>query len=146
MKKVVVLLFLAIYAVTGVAQEADKIVGIWWNDKKTSKIEVKQKDGKYIGTVIYIAPEEYENGKPPIDDENPDPKLRDRSIVGLQILDGLEFNAKKKEWKDGSIYDPDSGKTYECYAWLENEKLLKLKGFVAGVRWMGRSTEWYRAE
>ena len=132
------------YAIAGMAQEADKIVGIWWNDEKTSKIEVEKVDGKYIGTIVYMIPEKYENGEPPKDDENPDESLRNRSVVGLQILEGFEHNAKDKEWKDGTIYDPKSGKTYDCYAWMESDDLLKLKGFVAGIRWMGKSSEWYR--
>ena len=144
MKKLVVLFFLGIYAMAGFAQEADKIVGVWWNEEKTSKIEVEKKDGKYIGTIVYMIPEKYENGAPPKDDENPDESLRSRSIVGIQILSNFDYNAKDKEWKNGSIYDPKSGKTYDCYAWMENDNLLKLKGFVAGIRWMGKSSEWYR--
>lgn len=144
MKKLVILFFLGIYTLAGFAQEADKIVGIWWNEEKTSKIEVEKKDGKYIGTIIYMIPEKYENGAPPLDDENPDESLRSRSIIGIQILSNFEYNAKDKEWKDGTIYDPKSGKTYDCYAWMENDDLLKLKGFVAGIRWMGKSSEWYR--
>ena len=132
------------YSFASIAQEADKIVGIWWNDEKTSKIEVEKVDGKYIGTIVYMIPEKYENGLPPKDDENPDESLRNRSIIGLQILGGFIYNAKDTEWKDGTIYDPKSGKTYDCYAWLENDELLKLKGFVAGIRWMGKSSEWYK--
>lgn len=144
MRKLLLLLLVTAYSLTGIAQEADKIVGIWWNDEKTTKIEVEKKDGKYIGTIVYMIPEKYENGEPPKDDENPDPALRNRSIVGLQILEGFEYNSKKKEWIDGTIYDPKSGKTYDCYGWLESDELLKLKGFVAGIRMLGRSSEWYR--
>jgi uncharacterized protein (DUF2147 family) len=144
MKKLIILIFLGIYVLTGVSQESDKILGIWWNEEKTSKIEVKKVDGKYIGTIVYMIPEKYENGQPPKDDENPDPKLRERSVVGLQILNGFVYDAKKKEWKDGTIYDPKSGKTYDCYAWLESNDLLKLKGFVMGMRFVGKSSEWYR--
>lgn len=144
MKKLVVLLFLGFYALASVAQEADKIVGVWWNEEKTTKIEVKKEDGKYIGTIVYMIPEKYENGQPPKDDNNPDEKLQSRSLIGLQILSGFEFNAKKKEWNSGSIYDPKSGNTYDCYGWLESDDLLKLKGFIGGIRWLGRSSEWYR--
>ena len=144
MKKLIILFFLGIYTLTGLAQEADKIVGVWWNEEKTTKIEVEKKDGKYIGTIVYMIPEKYENGAPPKDDENPDPALRERSIVGLQILNNFVYNPDKKEWNSGSIYDPKSGKTYDCYGWLESDELLKLKGFVAGIRWMGKSSEWYR--
>ncbi|WP_167604783.1 DUF2147 domain-containing protein [Maribellus sediminis] len=144
MKKLIILFFLGIYALSSYAQEADKIVGVWWNEEKTTKIEVEKKDGKYIGTIVYMIPEKYENGAPPKDDENPDPALRERSIVGLQILNNFVYNPDKKEWNSGSIYDPKSGKTYDCYGWLEGDELLKLKGFVAGIRWMGKSSEWYR--
>jgi len=144
MKKLVILFFLGIYALSGFAQEAEKIVGVWWNEEKTTKIEVEKKDGKFIGTIVYMIPEKYENGEPPKDDENPDPALRDRSIVGIQILNGFKYDADKEEWNSGSIYDPKSGKTYDCYGWLESNDLLKLKGFVAGIRWMGKSSEWYR--
>ncbi len=144
MKKTLILLFLAFYAVSAYSQAADKITGIWWNDEKTTKIKVEKIDGKYIGTIVYFIPEKYENGEPPKDDDNPDPALQERSLLGLQILDGFVYDAKKEEWKDGTIYDPKSGKTYDCYGWLENDDLLKLKGFVAGIRMLGRSSEWYR--
>lgn len=146
MKKIAFLLLMGLYVLTGVAQEADKITGIWWNDEKTTKIKVEKESGKYIGTIVYIIPEKYENGQPPKDENNPDENLCDRSLIGLQILESLEYNAKEKEWNNGQIYDPKSGKTYDCYAWLENDDLLKLKGYVAGIRLLGRSSEWYRTE
>jgi uncharacterized protein (DUF2147 family) len=144
MKKLIILLILGMYTLAGIAQEADKITGIWWNEEKTSKIKVEKKDGKYIGTIIYTVPEKYVNGQPPKDDKNPDDKLKNRSVLGLQILEGFVYDAPKKEWKNGKIYDPKSGKTYDCYAWLEGNDLLKLKGFVLGMRWIGKSSEWYR--
>ena len=144
MKKLLFLLFLGFYSFAGIAQEAEKIVGIWWNEEKTSKIKVEKKDGNYIGTVVYMIPEKYVNGKPPLDDKNPDKELQSRSVVGLQILDGFEYDEKDKEWKNGKIYDPKSGKTYDCYAWFEGDEMLKLKGFVMGMRWLGKSSEWHR--
>ena len=143
MKRILILLFLAVYSMTALAQKAEDIQGIWWNDEKTTKIKVEKKNGKFIGTIVYMIPEKYVNGKPPVDDKNPDPKLQSRSVVGLQILDGFVYNSGKKEWSEGKIYDPKSGKTYDCYAWLEGD-VLKLKGFVAGIRWLGRESEWYK--
>ncbi len=146
MKHLALLFFLGLYTIAGIAQEADKITGIWWNDEKTTKIKVEKENGKYLGTIVYMIPEKYENGQPPKDDNNPDEKLQDRSLIGLQILSGLEYDAKDEEWNNGEIYDPKSGNTYTCYAWLESDDLLKLKGYVAGIRLLGRSSEWYRTE
>src|SRR5512133_3165913 len=130
MKRVIIFSFLVLYAFAAFAQGGDAINGIWWNDEKTTKIKVEKKDGKYIGTIVYMIPEKYVNGKSPVDDKNPDPKLQSRPVVGLQILSGFVYNTAKKEWSNGRIYDPKSGKTYDCYAWLEGD-VLKLKGFVA---------------
>jgi len=127
------------------AQDAQKIAGIWWNAEKTSKIEVKEEGGKFTGTVIFIVQEKYVNGQPPKDDKNPDAKLQSRSRLGLQILSGLKFNASDKEWQDGRIYDPTSGKTYDCYAWFDKDtNSLNMKGYVVGIKWLGKSTIWTR--
>jgi uncharacterized protein (DUF2147 family) len=143
MKKLMIVLILSVYALTSIAQKAEDIAGIWWNDEKTTKIRVEKKDGKFNGTIVYMIPEKLVNGKSPVDDKNPDPKLHTRPVIGLQILSGFVYNADKKEWVDGRIYDPKSGKTYDCYAWLDGD-VLKLKGFVAGIRWLGRESEWYK--
>ena len=143
MKKFLLVMILAAYGFAAVAQKAEDIEGIWWNDEKTSKIKVEKKEGKFTGTIVYMIPEKYINGKPPVDDKNPDPKMHSRPLVGLQILNGFVYNPDKKEWANGKIYDPKSGKTYDCYAWLEGD-VLKLKGFVAGIRWLGRESEWYK--
>jgi len=145
MKKILLFSILAVFTLAGFAQKADDISGIWWNQEKTSKIRVEKKDGKYVGTIVYMIPEKYENGQPPKDDKNPQAALRNRSLIGLQILSGFVFHAGKKEWAGGKIYDPKSGKTYDCYAWMDGE-VLKLKGFVAGIRLLGRESEWYRTQ
>ncbi len=146
MKQIVIISLLLVFVAKGFAQNAQSIVGVWWNDKKTSKIEIKEENGKFIGTVVYINPEKYVNGEPEKDSNNPDPNLRSRSRLGLQILSGLKYNSKEKQWQDGRIYDPDNGKTYDCYAWLDKDPhILYLKGYVVGIKWLGRSTTWTRA-
>lgn len=146
MKRFGLVFMLSLLISVAFAQEAQKIAGIWWNDKKTSKIEVKEENGRFIGTVIYINPDKYVNGKPETDHENPDAKLKSRSRLGLQILSGLKYVAAEKQWQNGSIYDPDNGKTYDCFAWFDSDpNVLYLKGYVAGIKWLGRSTTWTKA-
>lgn len=147
MKKFGFIVFLSLIISQAFAQDAQKIVGIWFNDTKTSKIEIKEENGKFIGTVIYINPDKYVNGEPEKDTKNPDAKLRSRSRLGLQILSGLTYVAGDKQWQKGSIYDPDNGKTYDCFAWFDKDlNLLSIKGYVAGIKWLGRSTTWTRTE
>lgn len=144
MKKLFLIVFLVIFSFAVFAQNAEDITGIWWNDIKTSKIKIEKKEGKYTGTIVYLIPEKYVNGVPEKDDKNPDVNLKNRSVLNLQILSGLVYNADDKEWANGTIYDPKTGKTYDCYVWLEGKDTLQLKGFVAGIRMLGRKSAWTR--
>lgn len=145
MKQVALIFFLGLIISKAFAQDPQKIVGIWLNEEKTSKIEVKEEGGQFVGTVIYISPEKYINGEPEKDTMNPDAKLRARSRLGLQILSELKYNVSAKEWQNGRIYDPKNGKTYDCFAWFEKDSnTLYIKGYVAGIKWLGRSTTWTR--
>ena len=124
--------------------QADKIEGTWFNEEKTSTIEVtKGADGKYTGEINWLE-EPNEDGKPKVDSENSDPKLATRPIMGLVIVKNFVYNSKKERWVEGSIYDPDNGKTYDCFAWFEDGDFdtLYLKGYVAGIKVLGRKTIW----
>lgn len=145
MKRLALLLVFGLILSRSFAQDAQKIAGVWWNDEKTSKIEVKEENGQFTGTVIYINPEKYVNGEPEKDNMNPDVKLRTRSRLGLAILSGLKYVPGDKQWQNGRIYDPKNGKTYDCFAWFESDNnVLYIKGYVAGIKWLGRSTTWTR--
>jgi len=126
--------------------QADKIKGIWFTEKGTSTVEVaKSSDGKYVGKINWLE-EPNEDGKPKVDKENDDPQLAKRPIMGLAIVKDFEYNSKKERWEEGSIYDPDNGKTYDCFAWFEddNYSVLYIKGYVAGIKALGRKTTWKR--
>ncbi len=126
--------------------QSDKILGTWLTEEGTSSVEIyKGSDGKYHGKINWLD-EPNEDGKPKVDSENPNPKLAKRPIMGLPLVKNFKFNSKKKKWMDGSIYDPDNGKTYDCFAWFEggNYNKLYLKGYVAGIKALGRKTTWKR--
>mgnify|MGYP000884171760 FL=1 len=145
MKRIPFLIFLSMIFIHSYAQDAQKIAGVWWNNEKTSKIEVKEIKGEFVGTIIYIAPDKYINGEPEKDNMNPNEKRRSRSRLGIQVPTGLKYNTTDKQWINGHIYDPKNGKTYDCYAWFEGDNnILNIKGYVAGIKWLGRATTWTR--
>jgi uncharacterized protein (DUF2147 family) len=126
--------------------QANRILGTWYNDDKTSTIDIIQgTDGRYMGKISWLD-EPNENGKPKIDDENPDPKLATRPIMGLVIVENFRYISKNERWEEGSIYDPKNGKTYACFAWFEegDYNSLYIKGYVAGIKALGRKTIWTR--
>jgi uncharacterized protein (DUF2147 family) len=135
-----VILFLVMF-LSPVFSQPDNIVGYWLTAEEDSQIQIfKGTDGRYYGKVVWIKEVKDRDKK---DDKNPDLKLRERKLMGLQLLCGFIYNAKKKEWAHGTIYDPNNGKSYDCYMWFEvNMNNLQIKGFVLGIRFLGRETIW----
>jgi uncharacterized protein (DUF2147 family) len=120
---------------------ADKIVGYYltYDDEtgaEKSQVQIfKGTNGKYYGNIVWLK-EPLKNGKPKVDDKNPEPKLQSRAIMGLQILKDFTFNSGDQEWSNGTIYNPSSGKTYSCYMNFESATKIKIRGFI-GASWMG---------
>ncbi len=83
-----------------------------------------------------------ENGKPKLDNKNPDTKKRQQPIVGMTILTNFIFDGKD-EWEDGKIYDPESGNTYSCNMELNGRNKLKVRGYI-GLSLFGRTEVWTR--
>ena len=80
--------------------QADKLLGTWYTEKGTSTVDImKGNDGTYYGKISWLE-EPLENGKPKVDDENPDPKLAKRPIMGLPLVNGFSYDNKKKQWKN----------------------------------------------
>ena len=128
--------------------KADKIIGYYLtydDDTHAEKSQVqiyKDANGKYYGKIVWLK-EPLKNGKPKVDDKNPEAKLQSRAIIGLEMLKGFKYNASDDEWSEGTIYNPSSGKTYNCYMKFESGTKLKIRGYI-GASWMGlgKTAEW----
>ena len=126
---------------------ADDIRGTYWNAEKTAHIRIyRAKNGKYYGKIEHLVEPNDENGNPKKDPENPKEELRSRDRLGMVIMTSFDWNEEEKRWDDGNIYDPNNGKTYDGYARFEgdNKNTLYLRGYVMGMTWLGRTSEWER--
>jgi len=121
--------------------KADKILGYYltYDDEtgaEKSQVQIfKSTNGKYYGKIVWLK-EPNKDGKPKVDDKNPDAKLQTRPVLGLEMLKGFTFDESENEWSDGSIYNPSSGKTYNSYINFESATKVKVRGFI-GASWMG---------
>ncbi len=123
------------------AQSENAIIGIWYNTEKTAKVEILKKGSAFIGKIAWLK-DPNPGGKPGVDKFNPDPKLKSRPLMGLNLLEGLKFDSGM--WEDGTIYDPKTGKTYSCQLTLKSKEVLEVKGYI-GFSLMGRTVEWTKA-
>jgi len=108
-------------------------------DKKKSVVELYKKDGQLYGKIIYLFPRE---GRAPdakctkcTDDR------KNKPLKGLQIVRNLKWN--KREWRGGTIVDPEDGKIYKVSMWLNplNTDVLMVRGFIGPFY---RTQSWVR--
>ena len=129
--------------------QSDEVRGTYWNAEKTSHIRIyRAKNGKYYGKIEYLKEPNDENGNPKTNPENPDKELRSRSRLGMVIMNSFSWSESESRWQDGTIYDPVSGNTYDGYMYFkgENRTVLYLRGYMLGMTWLGRTSEWTRVE
>jgi uncharacterized protein (DUF2147 family) len=143
-------LVIAIAAATPLRAASDDILGSWLNQDKDAKIEIFKCGNDFCGKIAWLKEPVYPAGSregtpgtPKIDTRNPDASRRNKPILGMQIIAGFQSSGDG-QWKSGTIYDPDSGKTYSAKATLVSHDQLDLRGFI-GISLIGRTEKWTRA-
>ena len=151
MKKLSVLVFVGLYfPITLMASTADDILGLWWTKQNKAKVEIVKCGVGYCGKLVWLKDPVYKSGerdgwegKEKVDYRNPESAKHNNPILGLQIVSDLKF--VDGIWKDGTVYDPENGKTYSCKAEIEGGDVLALRGFI-GFSLFGRTSEWNRVK
>ncbi|KQR93329.1 hypothetical protein ASG01_09025 [Chryseobacterium sp. Leaf180] len=109
----------------------DDILGKWMATDKSVAVNVYLEGNSFRAKVIWFD-ERLSKGKPMnsrVDSENPDVKLRHNKIIGMDVLEGLNFNAKNQRWENGKIYDASTGRTWDASAELKNNGQMCVRGF-----------------
>ncbi|ETI64861.1 hypothetical protein C100_05110 [Sphingobium sp. C100] len=108
------------------AQAAQPVTGRWATVDGKAIVNIapcgKQLCGR-IEKIVKPTP-----GRPHTDIKNPDPTLRSRPLVGLALLS--DFSDAGDIWK-GTIYDPESGKSYNSKVSRNGDGTLKVQGCIA---------------
>ena len=130
-------------ATTAFGSSSSNITGPWKTDGDSSAIEIYGCGEKLCGRVTWLKNPNYVSrndgpvGTPKVDRKNPDPTLRNRPIIGLQVIEGLTATGDNR-WEHGTCYDPESGNSYQCKIHLETPERLAVRGFI-GISLLGRT-------
>jgi uncharacterized protein (DUF2147 family) len=119
------------------AQQANPILGRWLTQPGDGIIEItRSADNTYQGTII--------GGNAPrrVDEHNPDPARRQQLLLGQVILKDMQEDGDRA-LAGGTIYEPDTGRTYKCNIETLDHDRLKVRGFI-GFSLLGRSQVWTR--
>lgn len=140
MKKIVLTIISVMLAAS--AAFAQDVIGKWKLDDGTAIVEVYKSGDAYNGKIVWLEEPTDADGTPAKDNNNPDPALRTRELIGLNMLSGLKKTAQN-EYSGGKIYDPGNGKTYNCSMKVEGN-VLKVRGSLDKRGLIGRTMDWFR--
>ncbi|MBK9983501.1 MAG: DUF2147 domain-containing protein [Saprospiraceae bacterium] len=120
-----------------------QVTGLWKtiddrDGSEKSVIEIYEQDGKLHGKVIKLL-----KGSTYTTCENCHGDLKDKALVGMTIIHDLTKTATGGI--DGTVMDPNNGKTYSCLIELESPDKLRLRGYI-GLPAFGRTQYWYRVQ
>lgn len=133
--------FLMLFLVTSVfaqSNDAEKIIGTYMTDGNEGKVLIAKKNNKFYGTLVWT------NIPDALDKNNPDEGQRKNKLAGQVVLKDLEYTGKNV-WENGTIYDPNSGKTYKCKVTIDAKGNLKVRGFI-GISLAGKTTIWTKVK
>lgn len=115
---------------------AEPVTGNWLTDAKDGVVEIAPCGAKLCGRLVRTMRKDAT-----VDRNNPDPALRNRPLVGLQVLTG--FVPDNAVWR-GTGYDPKVGKSYNTTLQRTGPDTLKIRGCL--IAFLCRSAIWTRAK
>jgi len=80
-------------------------LGEWRTEKAGGRVDIRRCGSGLCGHVVDGAP--LRANPDQRDVRNPDPALRARRVMGLQVIG--PFTGGPREWKGGPLYDPETG-------------------------------------
>lgn len=126
---------------TASAAFAQDVIGKWKLENGSAIVEVYKSGDAFNGKIVWLQKPTEADGTPSKDKNNPDPALRQRQLIGLNMLSGLKKDGN--EYTGGKIYDPANGKTYNCSMKVEGD-ILKVRGSLDKKGLIGRTMDWFR--
>jgi len=134
MKKIIYLMVLLVIA------PLFAIEGLYLTTDDKSVIQVYKQNDAYFGKIVWLKnPIDPDTLLPKEDKNNPKQASKSDPILGLKLLKNFT-QTDENVWENGTIYDPDNGKTYSCIIKKEG-KILKVRGFI-GFSIFGRNVSW----
>ena len=127
-------LFLTLLAISSsVSAEPNKTMEGFWLTSQ-SIVQVKNCDKNLCATIEHLFVDDDIDPKSITDSNNKKRSLRDRPLIGINLLEEFPSNALgKKVLKNGKIYDPGRGRVFKSNLYLLEDGTLKVEGCLMGI-------------
>ena len=125
--------------------KANVICGKWMSSTKDLVVEIYPYKNTFKAKIVWFSGG-VSKAKPMetiTDVKNPNVNLRSRKVLGLDVVEGIVYNAKSKTWENGKIYEVQSGKRWDAAAQIDKSGALKVKGYWH-VKMLGKTMTFTR--
>jgi uncharacterized protein (DUF2147 family) len=144
--------FLALMLYTGTTKNittvaaSDQICGRWQNEDKNLIVQIYRESNEFKAKIVWFDNGEGEESmNRRTDIHNPNPALRNRKIIGINVLEDLEYDPQSQSWEDGIIYDASNGRQWSSSAKMNKDGSLKVKGYWK-YKFIGKSITFRRVQ
>ena len=109
----------------------DAILGKWETIENNLIVEIYKINNEYKAKIVWFKNKNEKNNPSEkwLDIKNPNEALRNRRLLGMEVLQHMIYNPKNNRWEYGKIYDCTTGKEWYSSAWLTKDNMLNVRGF-----------------
>ena len=104
-------------------------VGVWLTPSGNSQIEIRPCGEKLCGKLVWFTEPRNTDGTLKLDEKNKNVALRNRPLLGLQMMSSFIKTGDGK-WTKGRIYNPEDGQTYRSKLEVKDQNTLSVSGCV----------------
>jgi uncharacterized protein (DUF2147 family) len=128
-------------------EAADRICGKWRSEKKNCIVQVYRDGNDFKAKLVWFddSDDKTKRMEERVDYKNPDKHLRTRKLIGMNVLEQLEYKPKTDSWENGMIYDAQSGKKWNSSAYLASDGSLKVNGYWH-FKFIGRTMTFHKLQ
>jgi uncharacterized protein (DUF2147 family) len=103
------------------------VAGVWEVEDGDIHVEIWPCGESLCGDIVWLRKPLDRGGRPQLDRANEDRSLRDRPLLGIELLEGFKRTAANR-WEGGRIYNPRDGQTYRVDVEVLSDDRLKVRG------------------
>lgn len=141
-RRIAYALLFALLAATSAGAQSQTPVGVWLHANKRIRVAIAPCGDRLCGKIVWFRWPNDAQGLPLVDLKNANPALRTRPLLGLTVLNGVH-RAGDGTWKDGKIYNPDDGESYQALMSVQADGKLRVRAYVL-LPALGKNLIWTR--
>jgi hypothetical protein len=108
---------------------ANDICGRWVSRQKNLIVDVYREDNDYKARIVWFNAGSEQKMEAWCDTNNPVKALRSRKVIGLNILNSLQYEPASRSYENGMIYYAMHGHEWNASAYITKQGQLSVEGY-----------------